>query len=238
MADRFDLGYLQRLAGRAMYRGDHTAGEIEIVGEPKAVDAILEERRRMLDTQGFPGVEDKLGVIVEDEYVVVVRDPVRFPSGKLGTYLRVIERPALDGAAGVVVLPVRGDKVFLREVFRHATRRWELELPRGFRKPGVTLAQDVEREISEELGLAIEETIPLGTVAPNTGLFAGTAETFLVRLGGGDPQPHPEREEAFGAIVTLTLPELLEKVRSGAIRDGYTLSTLLLAQTHSLLSLT
>ena len=60
-----------------------------------------------------------------------MRDPVRFPSGKLGTYLRILEPSALDGAAGVVLLPVRDNVIFLREVFRHATRRWELELPRG-----------------------------------------------------------------------------------------------------------
>ena len=231
-----DLSYLLRLAGRAQYRGDHRAGEIEIVGEPEAIASILDERRRMLNSLGLALVEDKLGIVIDDEYVVVVRDPVRFPSGKLGTYLRIIERPALDGSAGVVVLPLRDNVVFLREVFRHATRRWELELPRGFRKPGVTLAEDVEREISEEVGLAVEQTIPLGTIAPNTGLFAGTAESFFVRLAAGEPKPHPEREEAFGALVTLTLPELFEKIRAGTIRDGYTLSAVLLAQTHGLLS--
>lgn len=237
MADSFDTDYLQRLSSAARHRGDHSKGEIEIVAEPEAIAAIVEERRRTLETLGLSADADRLGILVDDEYLLVVRDPVRFPSGKLGTYLRIIERPALDGAAGVVLLPVRDDVVFLREVFRHATRRWELELPRGFRKPGESLAEDVARELAEEIGIDARETVPLGTIASNTGLLAGTAEAFLVRLGAGQPQPHPEREEAFGAIVTLTAGQLLEKVRAGTIRDGYTLSALLLAQTKQLLAL-
>lgn len=237
MTDAFNIDYLQRLAGDARRRGDYSKGEIEIVADSETIAAIVEERRRALESQGHSAEGARLGILVEDEYVLVVRDPVRFPSGKLGTYLRIIERPALDGAAGVVLLPVRDDVIFLREVFRHATRRWELELPRGFRRPGESLAEDVARELAEEIGLAARETLPLGTIASNTGLLAGTAEAFMVRLGTGEPQPHPEREEAFGAIVTLTAAQLLDKVRTGTIRDGYTLSALLLAQTKHLLVL-
>ena len=237
MADSSDTHYLQRLSSDARRRGDHSKGEIEIVADPETIAAIVEERRRTLETLGFSNQGDRLGILVEDEYVLVVRDPVRFPSGKLGTYLRIIERPALDGAAGVVLLPMRDEVMFLREVFRHATRRWELELPRGFRRPGESLAEDVARELAEEIGLDARETVPLGAIASNTGLLAGTAEAFLVRLGPGEPQPHPEREEAFGAIVTLTAAQLSDKVRSGTIRDGYTLSALLLAQSKRLLTL-
>ena len=91
--------------------------------------------------------------------------------------------------------------------------------------------------MSEELGFKIQETIALGPIAPNTGLLSGTAEAFLVRLEAGDPEPHPEQEEAFGAIVSLTVDQIVEKLRSGELRDGYTLSALLLAQAHNLLNI-
>ena len=65
--------------------------------------------------------------------------------------------------------------MYLREIFRHATRRWELECPRGFRKSGMTAAETETQEIAEELGLEIEGMHYLGEINGNTGLLAGIA---------------------------------------------------------------
>lgn len=230
-----ELDYLSRLPENARYEGDHTRGEIELVGEAGKVAKIVEELRNRFAALGLPRDAAKIGIVAEDEYILVTRDPVEFPSGKTGTYLRIFERSGLDGPAGVVMLPMRNGVVYLRKVFRHATRRWELECPRGFRPQGMSLQEAVRQEMAEEIGLSIRDIRDLGCISANTGLLAGSARAFLVLVEEGRPEPRPEETEAFGEFVILDPRGLFEKIRAGEIRDGFTLSALQLAQAHNLL---
>lgn len=227
---------LTRRAMATEYRGDHTSGEIEIVTDPPTIALIAGQRRRRTEELKLPEGAAEVGTVFEDEYIIVRRDPVRFPQGSTGTYLRVIERAALDGAAGVVMLPVRDGLLYLRHIFRHPTRAWELECPRGFREKGFDPTEMVHKEMAEEIGIAVENIVPLGAINANSGLLAGNAQAFWVMLAPGDPQPQPEEGEAFGDIVKLSFDEVMTKIRDGEIRDGFTLSALQLAQAHNLLS--
>jgi ADP-ribose pyrophosphatase len=210
--------YLHALPEPARRPGAASAGEIELV------DAA-------------PG-DLPTGILYEDRYVLVVRDAVRFPSGDRGTYLRIFERAGLTGATGVVLLPLREGTVYLRRVFRHATRAWELECPRGVRGAGQTVEEAVGSELAEELGYGVDRAHPLGEVAPNTGLLAGTASVFLVDLGAPlAAGATPERTEAFGAVERVSPARLFELVAAGAIRDGFTLSAVTLAVARGLLPL-
>jgi ADP-ribose pyrophosphatase len=210
--------YLHRLPESARYPGDVEKGEILLV----------------TDHTGRPA---RFGIVFEDEYLVVVRDLVRFPSGQSGSYVRIFEKSALDGPSGVVIVPMRDGRVLLRRVFRHATRAWELECPRGFREHGQTLDAAVIMEVDQELGLPMTRVTPLGSIAPNTGLFAGIAEAYCVELGPGVPHPRPEAQEAFGPIEEVTASELAGRIASGQIRDGFTLSALILAHARKLVRL-
>jgi len=232
------LDYLSRIPEKVHYKGDHTRGEIEIVEYAETIAEIANERRHHLESSNllnYTNEADEVGIVFEDEYIIVVRDPVIFPSEKMGTYLRIFERSCPDGIAGVVMLPVRDDLIYLREIFRHATRQWELECPRGSMSKGLSPLEAAQEEISEELGLDIKDIHELGTVNPNTGLLVGPAKAYYVMLGPGEPHPHPEEEEALRKIVALTLEQVMEKIRAGEIRDGYTLSALQLAQAHNFL---
>jgi ADP-ribose pyrophosphatase len=176
-------------------------------------------------------------VVFEDEYMIVVRDPVSFPSGAVGTYLRVFPRPALTGATGAVMLPLRDGNVLLRRVFRHATRGWELECPRGFRNSGADLLDTVRSEVSEELGLAVLSITPLGQICGDTGLLAGHTEGFAVTVAHGEAAAAPEKSEAIGGLEILPPARLATLLASGKIRDGYTLSMITLAQAKGILTL-
>ncbi|MGP3928192.1 hypothetical protein [Streptomyces sp. 8N616] len=68
-------------------------------------------------------------MVYEDAYVMLLRDPVRFPDGRTGTYIRSVSAMQEPGC---VVLPLLGGEVVLLEHFRHATRSWHWEVPRGF----------------------------------------------------------------------------------------------------------
>ena len=85
--------------------------------------------RENMNTQ-FTG---SIGIVLEDEYIIVVRDPVKFPSGTTGTYLRIFERSGLDGPDGII---------YLRMVFvmLHVTGNWNV------------LSEAVKQEITEEFG--------------------------------------------------------------------------------------
>jgi ADP-ribose pyrophosphatase len=216
--------------------GDHKKGEIEIVTDPDTVAAVVKGRRNLQRSDLSNGV-GSVGLVFEDEYIIVIRDPVIFPDGSAGTYLRIIERPALDGPAGVVILPVYDNLIYLHKVFRHATRGWELECPRGARPHGFTAADNVKQEIAEELGVGIKNMIELGLINPHTGFVVGPAQAYWVELDTGNITPRPKQKEAFGEVVPLTLEQLAEEIRKGEVRDGFTLAVLQLAQAHKLISL-
>ena len=91
-------------------------------------EAESEERSRLL-ARRLPVSWSRIGVVYEDPYLIVLRDAVRRPDGSLGTYARTL--PA-SGAAGAAVLPLLDGKIVLLRRFRHATRKWHLEIPRGF----------------------------------------------------------------------------------------------------------
>src|SRR5690348_1136041 len=45
----------------------------------------------------------QVGIVFRDQYLLVLRDAVRFPDGTLGTYIRFVDPK--DSKPGVIVLP-------------------------------------------------------------------------------------------------------------------------------------
>jgi ADP-ribose pyrophosphatase len=205
--------YLKKLPGSASKRGDASAGEIEII-----------------DRNESSKIRVKTGILIEDKLHFVVRDAVKFPSGEVRTAMRVIGRSMFDGPSGVIALASRDGKIFLREMFRHGTRRWELETPRGQREKGYTSKEAAIKEIDEELGFKVDRIEQIGEACGDTALLGSTLPVFWAELAPGPPRDHPESSEAFGKILELSVPELKERIAGGEIRDAYTLSAVLFAQ--------
>jgi ADP-ribose pyrophosphatase len=205
--------YLKKLPPSASNAGDASAGEIEII-----------------DKRESSKVRVKTGILIEDKLHFVVRDAVKFPSGAVRTELRVIGRTMFDGPSGVVALASRDGKIFLREMFRHATRRWELETTRGQRETGYSSEDAAVKEIGEELGFRVKSIVKLGEVSGDTAILASALPAFWAELEPGPSKDRPESSEAFGKILALSPEQLKMRILNGDIRDGYTLSALLLAQ--------
>jgi ADP-ribose diphosphatase len=205
--------YLARLPEAARHLGNAEAGEIEII-----------------DKRSAPSIRAKTGILIEDKLHFVVRDVVRFPSGSVRTQMRVIGCTMSDGPSGVVAIASRHGRIFLRQIFRHATRRWELETPRGQRETGYTAENAARKEIDEELGFHVTAIERLGEVSGDTAILASSLPVFWAELADGPPRDHPEKSEAFGAIIELTPMDLKDRIARGEIRDGYTLSAITLAQ--------
>lgn len=209
------------------YKGNSSKNEIEIVNDEESIKKILNQ----LNSKS----KSKLGTVYEDDYILVVRDPVRFPNNRLGTYLRVIERPALDGVTGAVIIPFYKNKFILRKFFRHVTRSWEIEFPRGYREKGESPYDCAKRELNEELGIKIDSINKIGTFYSNTGILAGNIDVFFAQLKNTKINTKPNDEEALGEVIALSYSALMEQIKEGNIRDGISLAALQLALATNLI---
>ncbi|WP_433700774.1 NUDIX hydrolase [Nocardiopsis sp. CA-288880] len=193
------------------------SGGIEILTDPEDVAKAREHAGGCV------------GVVYADEYVTVVRDAVRFPDGRLGAYVRVL---GSDREPGVVVLPLLGDSVVLVEHFRHATRAWHVEAPRGFGEDGEPGEAGVRRELREELGTEASELFDLGSLHPDSGLFGGHARLWAARVASLGPL---DVGEGLRRSLAVSPGEAEEMVRDGRITDAFTIAVLTRARMHGLL---
>jgi ADP-ribose pyrophosphatase len=200
------------LPAAARITGDAEAGEIQIVRQDESKEK-----------------ENPTGILFTDDMHLFVSDAVLFPGGKTGTQMRVIGTSMYDGPSGVVALASRDGRIFLREIFRHGTRRWELEAQRGRREEGFTSEKAVLKELQEELGYPVLRVTHIGDVSGDTALMASTLPVYWAELGDGPRRDDPEASEAFGRVIELTPGELSERIARGDIKDGYTLSAITFA---------
>lgn len=184
--------------------GAHEQGEIE----------IIRDEAKMLEIQEKTG--RKVGVVADDKYWIWLNDVVRFPGGNYGVYSRIVWKCELEGIAGVAILPVLpGKKIALKRNYRHATRSWEYELPRGGLLPGEKPEEAAKREALEETGLQADEVIYLGSMNPDSGLTSTCVPVFLAKITNRQ-EANPEDTKAIASVDTFTSNEL----RQG-LNDGY-----------------
>ncbi|MEV0444741.1 NUDIX hydrolase [Streptomyces spectabilis] len=202
---------------------------------------LRNERPDLFRNEGGPGAIDivdpgqasvdagALGLVYEDPYIRLLRDPVRFPDGRFGTYLRILG--AADGP-GCAILPVIQDRVLLLENYRHAVRAWTLEIPRGFGTDGLSAESNALKELDEELSAQVESITPIGAVHPDTGLSSQLVHLFFARLTATGPL---EAAEGIRGTITLTPGELDSRIVDGTITDGFTLAALTQARLRRLI---
>ena len=176
--------------------GDANRGEIEIILDKKAISEIEKKTGR------------KVGVIGEDTYWLWINDAVKFPSGKQGVYGRILWRQSLTGPTGVAVMALLPNaKILLNCNFRHATRSWEYELPRGGVQPNETIEEAALREVREETGMVIDKLHLLGHMAPDSGVMNTIVPVFLAEVIA-EEKATPEDSEAIDAVESFTVEEL------------------------------
>ncbi len=199
-------------------KGDYKAGEIEIVTNPVEIAQIEElQKNRLLKNYTLEEAVSfsRVGIFAEDQYILGVRDAVIFPTGAKGTYDRLIWKNGLSGPPGVAVLPIYPDGgIALNLNYRHATRSWELELPRGLKKEGETLEAAALRELQEETGLEVEKPIYLGAMTPDSGILSSVVPIFMgkVTKAGLSDQ---EFSEAIEGIYIFTQDEIKKGLKQG-----------------------
>jgi len=192
--------------------------------DPIEVVRAVEEQRAHLRRLGLPEQWAEVGEVFADQYIRITRDPVRFPSGRTGTYLR-IDRPSNSSRGTIAVARCGNRQVFVNH-YRYATGRVHLEYPRGFGEAGETPEQTVARELREETGIEALSMARLGMIYADTGLLNIPIEVYAVQGAASGPVAGAELDpdEGMGETIYLTSEEVRTRIAAGGITDALTLA--------------
>ncbi|MFG2243708.1 NUDIX hydrolase [Spirillospora sp. NPDC048823] len=153
---------------------------------------------------------------------------MRFPDGRIGAYLRVVHA---NRQAGAAVLATCDGRAVLMRHFRHATREWHWEIPRGSPEPGETPEQTARRELEEEIGVPARSIEFLGDFYADTGVVGSKAGLFWADVAH-PRDSHPE--EGIDRIELFSPQQLDLMLDRGEITDSFTMAALLHARRRGL----
>jgi ADP-ribose pyrophosphatase len=208
---------IRELEDGTLYRGEWRKGEIEIVG----IQKIISNR-----------------FWTEVEYNVLF--PPRLAGGDpaKGTYRSIVWNSGPAAGAGALLITKDREVVLLRS-FRHAVRRWTLELPRGIKKPDESYEECAIREAQEECGAMLTESssvIDFGVHEPDTGVLRQEAHIMCVtNVEINEEKVSRDVSESVMQPVVVTLEKFREMVVAGEVRDGWIISAVFQAQVRGLL---
>ena len=191
----------------------------EILTDPGSVAEAEASYTGKLSSMGLPPFMGETGVVYADPYGMILRDAVRVPGGGFGTYIRFVPS---GNAHGVVILPRYGDDVILVRHFRHATRDWQLELPRGFGLPGADPGDDARRELLEEIGAEAGALHDLGLIHADTGMSGTPVTLFYAEITR--PPIAAGTDEGIVAVEAVSPAGLAALIRDEKITDSFTLA--------------
>ncbi len=205
----------------------------KIISSSAAISKWQEDKKKELTKKQLPISWADIGVLLDDPYIVVLRDLVEFPDGHRGGYFRILNRADLEGGQGVVVFAEMDKKYLLIHLYRHPTRRWSYEVPRGFGELGISAVDQAKNEIFEEVGGEISELTNLGVYYSNTGLEGNQVQLFYAKLKSVGK---PAEAEGIKSLRWVSLVELETMIANAEILDGFTIATYTRAKLRGLLT--
>lgn len=210
--------YLALVKRRPDLFANPTGQIYEIQFDPVFVRRAQEEAKRLRIKNGIPSDDLRVGVLANDPYLTVMREAVRFPDGAYGLYNRLLV------PIGVAMLPIFESKIVLLHRFRHGTREWHLEIPRGCAGDEADFQADARRELAEEIGAEGIELFDMGILHSSTGCLDETYHLYLARVASiGAPDIH----EAIGELRLVSVEETESLIAKGELTDGPTLACFL-----------
>jgi len=191
-------------------------GVIKIVTDPERIRILQAVKKKEYKDAGKKAEWIDIGVLSEDPWFWVLRDLVEFPDGKIGGYLRVLNRKSLDGGTNVVMFPMLNGKIVLLKRFSHDDRDWIWEIPHGFGEPGLSAEECARKELEEETGLKPKNLILVGEM----GGPDGSTAFYYAELTDGDTEP--EIGEGISKCELISLSEFEQWLFSGRITSWFT----------------
>jgi ADP-ribose pyrophosphatase len=205
-------------------------GGITVVSDPSEtarIEAVMADR---FAAEGLPREWARAGIFYEDPYIVLLRDAVIFPDGKPGLYHRVIARH--DEPTGVAVLGRYGGKILLVRHFRHPSRAWHLEIPRGAVGADEDPLHVAHLEISEEIGGTIRSLTRLGLLHGASALMRHSVVLVYAEF---ESIGTPALGEGIAEILLVSPTEFERMIAESAITDAFTVAAAYHARLRGLL---
>ncbi|QGG46529.1 NUDIX domain-containing protein [Heliorestis convoluta] len=159
-------------------------------------------------------------VLFQGQVITLRLDKVRLPNGKEASR-EVVTHP---GAACVVPLTDQGEVILVRQ-WRHPLERLSLEIPAGKLSVGEDPLLCAQRELAEETGFQAMEWHHLFSYYASPGFCNEKIHIYKAyHLIPSEARPD---EDEFIESLTMPLDEALEKIQSGEIFDGKTITALI-----------
>lgn len=182
--------------------------------------SIVTDKQRMITF--MERTQKQLGVVYKSPFHLMIVDLIAGVNGEDFAYERLL--PTVEKGA-VVCLVEYNNKIVLERVFRHAIRKEQLELPRGFGEPNISGQDNVIKECREELSATIDRNSIkfLGTVVADSGCLAGSADVYFCKA-----QNVIEKfgYEGIKSLEFISWDSISHFIANGGISDGFTLAAL------------
>jgi ADP-ribose pyrophosphatase len=176
-----------------------------------------------------PSGEEKLlssVVVYQGPLFRVVHDKLIEPGGKKS------ERDIIRHNGSVVILAIdttRSKKdpwIVVERQYRHAATQYLWELPAGKLDPGEDALAGAQRELEEETGYRAKKWKPLVEYYASPGFLGESMKVFIAEgLVAGDAHPEDDEDIEFRLV---KLSDVVKMIDKGSIRDGKTLTSVLL----------
>lgn len=140
----------------------------------------------------------------------------------------------IEHPGAVVILPILPDgRIVFIEQYRHSVRKHLLELPAGTLEHAEDPAACAQRELMEEIGMASQELLALGTLLPAPGFCSEIQHVFCAR-NLFEKKATPDDDEII-TVVPMTIFEAEKAIRDGRLVDGKSLALLYQARVRGLI---
>lgn len=136
------------------------------------------------------------------------------------------KRDIIVHGGSCVILPVFADGTLaLVRQYRHAARKYLLEIPAGTLEPGEDPLEGARRELEEEIGVTAETITPLAAFYVSPGFLTEKMHVFLA-TGLTDVGQKLEPDEIL-TIERHLLTDLMQMIADGSIEDAKTIIAIL-----------
>ena len=198
--------------------------------EPKKESVKLKKKaKKAAAPKAEPEVKAQLlssEVVFEGSLFRVLRDKLIEPDGLHS------ERDVIRHNGSVVILAIDSSKskknpwIVMERQYRHAANQYLLELPAGKLEAGEDPLAGAKRELAEETGYSAKKWKPLVEYYASPGFLGESMKVFLAEgLVAGDARPEEDEKIEFRLV---KLADVLKMIEKGAIKDGKTLTSVLL----------
>jgi len=137
----------------------------------------------------------------------------------------IVEPKRLDEnrVAGIAILPIVDGQIGLLEIYRPAMQQLCWEIPHGLINEFESAKTAAARELREETGIFAKENdlVPLGQVAPDTGIIGAKLNLFYVQ--NQFPINEQLSELGLGKFKLFSVEEVQIMIKNSVIFDSITL---------------